>query len=124
MGTGLHEQQLLSGQGRCSSHDFVALRHGALFQGAGSNTKRLGDSYPERSLRGLPASSFSYLAKIYKMFYSQTSRKLQQCCKGNKENFRASATLLVSKHPSLKTKEDCRAQRYLQQTSQARETNS
>jgi len=37
---------------------------------------RLGDSYPERSLRGLPASSFSYLAKIYKMFYSQTNRKL------------------------------------------------
>lgn len=38
--------------------------------------KRRGDSYPERSLRGLPASSFSYWAKIYKTFYSQTTQKL------------------------------------------------
>lgn len=42
MGRGLCEQQLLSGQGKWGSCDFISLRHGALVQGAGSNTRDLG----------------------------------------------------------------------------------
>lgn len=63
--------------GRASGARMICIPK-AQCSGSGSRQqyKGLGDSYPERSLRGLQASSFSYLAKIYKMFYSQTSRKL------------------------------------------------
>lgn len=87
-------------------------------------TERLGDSYPERSLRGPPASSFSYLAKTHKTFYSQTHRQLPQRHKGNKENVSIPAGLLDSKHPPLKTTEGCQTQLHLQQTSQAPEPDS
>lgn len=64
-------------QGRASEARMICISKAQCSSSGGrQQNKGLGGSYPERSLRGLPASSFSYLAKIYKMFYSQTSRKL------------------------------------------------